>query len=83
MSDDGDVKVDDPVTLRWYEPGEPYRPRGKVDSPTAEERSRLRAEVGENGELADWVLVHWRGPATPDHRRWERRADLRRDVVEG
>lgn len=76
-----DVKVGDPVTLRWYEPGEVYRPQGKVDAPTAEELARLRDQVGDV-EDGEWVLVHWRGPATAHHRRWERRADLRRDAVE-
>lgn len=67
-----DLKVGDPVTLAWYEPGEPFRPRGTISDPTDEDRARLaRTDAG------DRLLVHWRNPS---QRRWEHRADLRRDV---
>lgn len=80
MSDD-ELKKDDRVTLNWYTPGEPYRPQGKVDDPTGEERARLAAlEASDRFHRGEWVLVHWRGQATADQRRWERRADLIRDV---
>jgi hypothetical protein len=66
-----ELNVGDPVTLTWYDPGEPYRPRGKVSDPTEEDLARLQGLDG------DRLLVHWRSPS---QRRWEHRQDLRRDV---
>jgi len=71
VSDD-DLSVGDRVTLSWYQPGEPYRPRGTVVEPAAEDLARL------DGEAADRLLVLWKGTRAPN-RRWERRADLHLD----
>lgn len=71
-----ELKVGDPVTLTWYEPGEPFRPRGTISDPTDEDRARLARLDGDHSTR---VLVHWRNPS---QRRWEHRADLHHDDVE-
>lgn len=69
-----ELTVGDPVTLAWYTPGEPWYPVGVVVQPAEQDLARLRAEGGvDDGSR---LLVHWR---TGNWRRWEARADLRRD----
>ena len=75
-----DEKLDpgDPVTLTWYEPGEPWYPMGWVVQHTDEDVARLR---GQGIAYSDsWVLVHWQ---SGNWRRWEERDNLRRDHLRG
>lgn len=64
----------DRVTLTWYAPGEPWYPQGLIVEPAENDIARLRLEGG--ADDGSRVLVHWR---TGNWRRWELRADLKRD----
>ena len=85
MGVNGDARIDtkrfkpgDPVTVRWYDPGEPYRPIGEVVRATQEDYERLRAM--DDGGGSWWCPVHWEGtPGTFGSRRLERVEDLRPD----